>query len=157
MDVKAFLDAELFGKLLHDRPHHLRLVSLIKSPSAILVWMETDNFPEDVLGLLEAGARLDYFRNPEPVSPKMVLFGSDGLPSIERVSGGAWARARALWAGSPDLIIDVRSPAAPAAALGAVRSFYDLAKERHGVESVDIMKHFGPTQKSRTYEPSAEV
>jgi len=154
-DLKAWLDQNVVATLLKDRKHQLQIHSVITGANQhgqlgmIVVWLKSEEFGLDLLGLLELpDSTLDFMRYPMKTvvgQVELVLFGSDGMPTItKRPDGSALAQARLLRrkTGEPDLVIELFMAAAPGAAVVAVRSFYDLAKERHHLDPAGVMERW---------------
>lgn len=144
--IKEFLDTEFFGGLLKDRVHAMKLVSFLTDPGGrvVMVFMESGVFADDIIGLLLAGAKLDYFRNPMKLE-QHTLFGGDGMPSLMRVGEGGAARARLLHVvGERQLIIEVRRVSDNInGAVEDARSFYDKLEKELKVKPDEIVKKYG--------------
>lgn len=143
--LKEFLDAELFGKLLKDWNHKLKLITLLPDAAGnvVMVFLESESFADDVIGLLERGVKIDYFRNPMKVGDN-TLFGGDGMPTLAATSGGGLAKARLLHVASKQLIIEVRRRSEDInCAVKDAQAFYDTLEKRLNVRPEEIVKKYG--------------
>lgn len=143
--LKEFLDAELFGGLLKGWEHKMKLVTLLPDTagSIVMVFLESEAFADDVVGLLEHGAKLDYFRNPMKLGAH-TLFGGDGMPTMMASSGGSIARARLLHVAGRQLIIEVRKQSKDInEAVKDAQAFYDTLEKRLNVKPEEIVKRYG--------------
>ena len=145
--VKEFLDAELFGKLLKDWPHQMKLTTFANNPdrAVVMVFLESGAFADDVIGLLLHGAKIDYFRNPMKLEAN-TLFGGDGMPTFMKVneSGGA-CKARLLHVvGERQLIVEVRRVSDDInGAVADGQAFYDKLEKELKVKPDEIVKKYG--------------
>lgn len=143
--LKEFLDAELFGKLLKDWDHKLKLTTFLNTPdgSVVFVFLESGAFTDDLVGLLERGVKIDYFRNPMKLEQN-TLFGGDGMPTLLKVGEGGAAKARLLLAGDRQLIIEVRRVSENInGAVADAQAFYDAVEKRLKVKPDEIVKRYG--------------
>jgi hypothetical protein len=145
--LKEFLDAELFGKLLVDWSHQLKLTTLLTTPdkAVVMVFLESGAFADDVIGLLVKEAKIDYFRNPMKLE-QHTLFGGDGMPTFMKVNeGGGACKARLLRVvGERQLIIEVRRVSGNInGAVADAQAFYDKLEKELKVKPDEIVKRFG--------------
>jgi hypothetical protein len=138
-DLKAFLDDKLFGKSLAGWKHSLKLVSFLTGEGGfVLVFLESGSFAEDVIGLLEHGAKIDYFRYPTPVGTN-TLFGGDGMPGL----ASGLARARLLLHPRPQLVAEVRQLGTLEETIKYVQGFYDLVRDKLKTSPEELVGKYG--------------